>query len=100
MSGIYQYGKYDFWRYDGAWTKDSLISSGDAPALLTDPGKSNTLTVKAQGNHFSFNINQKALGRPITDTSKSALKSGQIGLYVETQGSEIAFSHLYVKSLK
>ena len=100
MSGIYQYGKYDFWRYDGAWTKDSLISSGDAPALLTDPGKSNTLTVKAQGNHFSFNINQKALGRPITDTSKSALKSGQIGLYVENQGSEIAFSHLYVKSLK
>jgi tRNA A-37 threonylcarbamoyl transferase component Bud32 len=99
-SGIDQYGKYDFWRYDGAWTKNSLISSGDAPALLTDPGKSNTLAVKAQGNHFSFNINQKALGQPVTDTSKSALKLGQIGLYVETQGSEIAFSHLYVKSLK
>jgi len=99
-SGVEQYGKYLFWRYDGTWTNTSLLSSGDAPALLTDPGKSNTLTVKAQANHFSFIINQKALGRPITDSAKSALKLGQIGLYVETQGSEIAFSHLYVKSLK
>jgi len=98
-SGIDQYGKYAFWRFDGDWTENSLISSGDAPALLTDPGKSNTLTVKAQGDHFSFIINQKALGRTVTDSSKSALKLGQIGLYVETQGSEIAFSHLYVKSL-
>jgi hypothetical protein len=95
-SGVDQYGKYAFWRYDETWTP---LVTGDAPALLTDPGKSNTLTVKAQGDHFSFTINQKALGQTVTDSSKSALKLGQIGLYVETQGSEIAFSHLYVKSL-
>jgi hypothetical protein len=99
-SGVNQYGKYAFWRFNGGWTKDPLISSGDAPALLTDPGKSNTLSVKAQGNHFSFTINNKALGQVVTDTSKSALTVGQIGLYVETQGSEVAFSHLYVKPLK
>jgi serine/threonine protein kinase len=99
-SGVDQYGKYAFWRFNGAWTPDSLITSGDAPALLTDPGKSNTLIVKAQGNHFSFTINNKGLGQMVTDTSKSAWKLGQIGLYVETQGSEVAFSHLYVKPLK
>ena len=58
------------------------------------------LTVKAQGNHFSFAANQKALGKPITDPSKTTLKTGQIGLYVEAHGSEVAFSQLYVKPIK
>lgn len=93
-----KYGKYVFWRYDGV--KLNPLANGDAPALLTAKGKSNKLMVKAQGNHFSFTINDKALGTSFADSSKSALKLGQIGLYVETRGSEVAFSQLYVTPIK
>jgi hypothetical protein len=96
---VEKYGKYAFWRYDGAG-KLKPLANGDAPALLTEKGKSNKLMVKAQGNHFSFTINDKALGTSFADSSKSALKLGQIGLYVEARGSEVAFSQLYVTPLK
>jgi serine/threonine protein kinase len=91
------YGKYVFWRYDGGL---HLLASGNAPALLKAKGKSNKLTVKAQENHFTFTINDKALGTEIADPSKSALKPGQIGLYVEAGGSEVAFSQLHVTPIK
>ncbi len=94
------YGKYAFWRYDGGATNPYLLASGNAPALLKAKGKSNKLTVKAQGNHFTFTINDKALGAAVADSAKSALKLGQIGLYVEERDSEVAFSQLYVKPLK
>lgn len=93
-------GKYVFSRYDGSWKDGSswkTIASGDTSALLTASGKSNVLTVEARGNHFSFMINRKSLGKSITDPYKSPLTSGQIGLYVESKGSEVAFSHLFVK---
>jgi serine/threonine protein kinase len=94
-----EFGKYAFWRYDGAG-KLNLLANGNAPALLKAKGKSNKLMVKAQGNHFSFTINDKAPGMSFVDPSKSALKLGQIGLYVEARGSEVAFSQLHVTPLK
>jgi serine/threonine protein kinase len=94
-----EFGKYAFWRYDGAG-KLNLLANGNAPALLKAKGKSNKLMVKAQGNHFSFTINDKALGTSFVDPSKSALKLGQIGLYVEARGSEVAFSQLHVTPIK
>jgi serine/threonine protein kinase len=88
-------GQYAFLRFDdGQWTS---LASGPAPQLLSGPGQSNTITINAIDNTFTFSINEKPVdGKPATDPTKSLLQSGLIGLYVEEQGSEVAFSHLYI----
>ncbi len=92
-------GEFYFLRNDGDdhW---KTLGSGPAPSLHTDSGESNTVTVEARGNSFTFFINDASLGQPIPDQTESALTSGAIGLYVEEQGTEVAFSHLYIKPLK
>ncbi len=88
-------GQYAFSRFDsGTWTP---IASGPAPQLVTGHGRNNTITISASGNSFVFSINGKRVARhPTIDHTRSPLLSGQIGLYVEEQGSEVAFSHLYI----
>ncbi|MEO8972757.1 MAG: protein kinase [Ktedonobacteraceae bacterium] len=88
-------GQYQFLRYNGHYT---TLAGGPAPSLMTGTGKSNTVTIQAKDNSFSFLINGKSVGSSIKDTSHHALTSGEIGLYVEEQGTEVAFSHLYVKT--
>jgi len=89
-------GQFAFWLYDGQWKS---IATGPAPMLQADPGKSNTLTIVADRNTFTFQINGLQVHAPITDTSKTPLTTGQIGLYVEDEGAEVAFWHLFVDSL-
>ena len=88
-------GQYQLLRYDGDdhW---HIVTIGTASSLVTDLGKSNTITVVARGNTFSFLINGTSIGSPVTDSSKLALPAGEVGLSVEEQGTEIAFSHLYI----
>jgi hypothetical protein len=62
-------------------------------------GQHNVITVEAKGNTFSFFINGKSLGKPVTDSSKPPLSEGEIGLCVEEMNSEVAFSHMYVTQL-
>ncbi len=88
-------GQYQFLRYNGHYT---TLAGGPAPQLNAGLGKSNTVTIIAKGNTLSFLINGKSVGPPITDASRHALTSGEIGLYVEEQGTEVAFSHVYVKT--
>jgi len=89
---------YSCWRFDsGRWT---LIRSGSIASLVTEVGKSNTLSIEAHGNNFTIIVNGKSLGATITDSNARPLQVGQIGLYVENQGMEVAFSHLYIDSLK
>lgn len=94
-----QNAQYAFLRYDsnGNWAH---ISTGFASSLLTRPGASNTITVEARGNSFTFLINGQQVGSAIADPAKNPLLTGQIGLYVEDQGTEVEFSHFYVESLK
>ncbi len=91
--------QYAFLRYDsnGNWVH---ISTGFVSSLLTIPGASNTITVEALGNSFTFLINSRIVGTAVADPTKTPLLVGQIGLYVEDQGTEVAFSHLYVEPLK
>lgn len=92
-------GQYVFLRYDGdSKTLWKRLAGGPAPSLSATPGQSNVVTIQAKGNTFSFYINNQPVGKPVTDTSKSPLLSGRVGLYVEDQGAEIAFSHLYIKA--
>ena len=90
-------GEFVFSRYDGRgdWTE---LGSGSVPWLLVGVGKSNTITIKAQENSFTFLINDQQVGNTVTDTSKSALTSGGVGLYVEQNNVETVYSHLYVLS--
>lgn len=88
--------QYAFWRYDGQWKS---LSIGPAPTLHVQGNQGNTITIEAQNNTFTFLINNQPVGNPISDSSKTPLTSGAIGLYVEDQGAEVAFSHLYVQPL-
>ena len=90
-------GQYQFLRYNGQYT---ALAGGPAPMLLTATGKSNTITIDARGHTFSFLINGKSVGNPIPDPSHHSLSSGEVGLYVEEKGTEVAFSHLYVNVKK
>jgi serine/threonine protein kinase len=88
--------QYAFWRYDGQWKS---IATGPAPSLRANVAQGNTITIEAHNNTFAFFINNQPVGSPVSDTSKDALDNGAIGLYVEEDGAEVAFSHLYIESL-
>ena len=92
-------GEYVFSRFDGNG-KWQTISSGVVTSLLVGPGKNNTLTIEAHDNTFTFAVNKKSIGAPIRDTSSAKLSTGEVGLYVEDQDAEVAFSHLYITSPK
>ncbi len=91
-------GQYEFWRYDGdkkpqfQWL---LISSGP---ITTKLGQSNVITAEVKGNRFTFSVNGQPVGT-MTDLSKQPLSSGDIGLCVEEQYTEVAFSHLQIEKL-
>ena len=89
-------GQYSFLRYDGNW---HTLAAGSATSILLGLGQPNVITVEAKGNTFSFFINGKSVGKPVTDHSKSALSEGEIGLCVEEKNSEVVFSHMYVTQL-
>ena len=84
---------YAFLRYDQQWT---IIADGTAPSLVAGLKKKNTVSIEAHGNTFVFQVNGKSLAQPTSDPAKLPLSSGLIGLYVEDQGVEVAFSQLYV----
>ncbi len=90
--------QYIFWRrFNGNWQE---LADGFVPSLVVGPGKSNTLVIDAHDNTFTFSVNNKLVDSPISDTSSSALATGEVGLYVEQQNAEVAFSHLYIDTPK
>jgi len=53
----------------------------------------------ARGNRFTFFINGQPAGKPITDTSAAAFRSGEVGLVVEDPHEEVAFSNLQIAKI-
>ncbi len=98
-------GRYNFLQYDIRWQPDlkdshwKTLTYGPAPSLNPEAGKSNSITVDAKGNTFAFSINGSPLPSAIIDSSTLLLSSGEVGLYVEREGTEVAFGDLYVKAL-
>lgn len=88
-------GQYGFLRYDGAgrWSR---LTDGRLSDFSESVNQQNTLSITAKDNTFTFAINGKQAGKTIRDTSNLALASGEIGLVVEEQNSEVAFSKLYI----
>jgi tRNA A-37 threonylcarbamoyl transferase component Bud32 len=83
---------YLFWRRDVTWLE---IASGSLPVLI-DVYRSNTLFIEAHGNSFSFAVNGIDVVKNVSDSGGQFFEKGQIGLCVEDQGTEVAFSHLSI----
>lgn len=90
-------GKYEFRKYDGTnaatadpWTY--IWKQGKGKEYHTGHGANskNTVKVIANGKQFTFYVNGKRVGT----TQDKDLKSGQIGMYVNKAGFEVAYSDL------
>jgi serine/threonine protein kinase len=86
-------GAYAFLRYENGWM---TLAEGTAPALLIGQGQTNRLEIDAHGSTFRFFINGRPVMAPLSDPSPHPLLDGSIGLYVEEEGTEIAFSQLQI----
>jgi serine/threonine protein kinase len=87
---------YSFLRYDGSEAGTNLFN-GHLP-IPVNSNTPNSLTVDAYDNTFSFSVNGTSILQAVSDPSKPPLPMGQIGLCVEDQGTEVAFSQLYIDS--
>lgn len=92
-------GQYQCLRYDGNGTWKPLLG-GQTPVILNTHSKTNIITVEAKGNTFHFWINNVPISKSLTDSQSGASpSSGSIGFSVEEKGTEVAFSHLYIRAL-
>ncbi len=95
-------GQYEFLKYDDGQAKKEnwkTLASGTLSSLLPNFGQLNVITVEAKGNTFNFFVNNKPVGKPIIDNSGNVFTSGEIGLCVEEQNTEVVFSHLQINKL-
>jgi len=86
-------GTYGLDIYSGNLPTKTL-SQGPASAILTDPGQTNILGVKANGNRIDLYINKQF----ITTAYDSTYSSGQIGVVADAidAPTEVAFSNAQV----
>ncbi|HEU0003128.1 MAG TPA: serine/threonine-protein kinase [Ktedonobacteraceae bacterium] len=89
-------GQYAFSRFDGSYHN---IQNGVAPSLNTAPGQSNTISATITGNSFTFSVNNTRVHAALTDPLSAPFKTGEIGLSVEENNVEIAFSHMIITPL-
>ena len=95
-------GLYELLYYNGQSkqkTEWNTIADGPLVSPPTSLNPTNVITIIAKGSSFEFFVNGKSVGKPITDHSGNAFLSGEIGLGVEEQNTEIAFSQLYIERL-
>ena len=90
-------GKYWFYKYDSSkanpwtplWSQNfgAEFHEGHAPNSL------NTFKILEHGSTFTFQVNGKVVGKPITDKS---YPTGYVGMLVNLNGTEVAFSNLAI----
>ncbi|MDQ6660649.1 MAG: hypothetical protein M3Z24_06750, partial [Chloroflexota bacterium] len=91
-------GSYRFSHYDGSnpsspWTPIWNQAFGPEFHQGQGPKSINTFKVAENGNSFTFTINGKVLG---TVPVKNGLTSGNIGMFVNLKGTEVAFSNMLI----
>ncbi len=89
-------GQFAFSRYDGIW---HYLKNGTIASLKADAGQTNTITVDARGNTFTFGVNGIPITTTFTDTVASPFATGEVGLLVEGDNTEVAFSHMLISKL-
>lgn len=90
-------GEYRFYKYDNSqgpnadpWTE--LWHSPFGNEFHQGQGHVNTFRIYANGSSFRFTVNGKSVG----STTDTALKSGTVGMLVNLDGTEIAFSNMLI----
>jgi serine/threonine protein kinase len=92
-----QGGQYQFWKYDDSfgpdvnpWTNLWSHPFGREYHFGHGPTHQNTFEISCNGSKFTFIVNGKQVGT----AQDNSLASGQIGMLVNQQGTEVAFSNL------
>lgn len=90
-------GKYWFYKYDSSkanpWTPLWSQNFGAEFHEGHAPNSINTFKILENGSAFTFLVNGKMVGKPITDKSYT---TGYVGMLVNLQGTEVAFSNLNI----
>ena len=92
-------GLYAFLYYDGQFAKKAVwktLEDGLLAPSSSNLSQTNVIRVVAKGNSFNFYVDGKSVGKTIIDHSSGAILSGEIGLGVEEQNTEVAFSQLHI----
>jgi serine/threonine protein kinase len=87
-------GPYEFWRSD---KQSNPLTFGNVPSISPNFNQKNSISIDVKNNTFTFFVNNAQIGKPFTDTSKQLIHYGAIGLSVEGDNTEVAFSHLYIQ---
>lgn len=92
MDGIYQFRKYDggYGADASPWADIWHAHRGNEFHTGHGENVTNTLKVFANGQNFTFYVNGKQVGT----ARDNSLSGGQIGMIVNKQGAEIAYSNL------
>jgi len=85
-------GQYVFWRSNAP----SHPTYGSVHSISLNFNQKNVITIDVKNNTFTFFVNNNQLGKPLTDTFNQPIRSGAIGLSVEGDNTEVAFSQLHI----
>jgi hypothetical protein len=69
------------------------------PSLNTAARQSNTIVAQITGNSFTFSVNGASVLTAFKDTLSPLFATGEVGLMVEENNVEVAFSHMFIKQL-
>ncbi|HEX7737863.1 MAG TPA: serine/threonine-protein kinase [Ktedonobacteraceae bacterium] len=89
-------GQYEFWKYDNSkkgadpWNKLWNKNFGKEFKQGNGPSHVNTVKITASGGMFTFIVNDKQVGT----WKDHSFSSGGVGMLVNLDGSEVAFSNL------
>ncbi len=92
-------GLYAFLYYNGQSKQKAgwnTLEDGSLAPPSSNLSQTNVIRVVAKGNSFDFYVNGKPVGKTFTDHSGGAILSGELGLGVEEQNTEVAFSQLHI----
>jgi eukaryotic-like serine/threonine-protein kinase len=86
----YEFQKYDKLHENNNDARTSLWSGSIGSEYHLNHGTNNIIKITANGTHFNFNVNGKDVG----SKDDNSFGSGQVGMIVNLNGTEIAFSNL------
>ncbi|HKV57846.1 MAG TPA: protein kinase [Ktedonobacteraceae bacterium] len=89
-------GQYAFSRFDGSY---HYLGNGTVPSLNTAAGQSNTISATITANSFTFSVNGTLVHKAFKDPLSAPFKTGEVGLSVEENNVEVAFSNMTIMQL-